>query len=159
MCRFPIVLTALVVSAASANAQLSAAEIAGCYELHRRVFVVVDFERATRTGRVDSTAVMRLYPDSMAQTFGGRGLRFTPVPAHRDSLVARRWLGISHWRPLPADSIYVEWRNGLWGPILRLAIRDSLLEGTVLQTTDVYVDGTPRPTPQPIGGRRIACPN
>jgi hypothetical protein len=159
MLKILIVGAGLALTSANTNAQLVAAEVAGCYQLDQPVFVIVDFLRATRTSRVDSTAVMRLYTDSMATTFGGgRGLRFTPVPTHTDSLVAKRWLGISHWRPLGADSIYVEWRNGLWGPVLRLAVQDSLLDGTVLQTTDVHIEGRPRPTPQPIGGRRISCP-
>jgi hypothetical protein len=162
--RFPILVALMAGACVHANAQPSAAQIAGCYELDRRVFIIANFNRATRTSRVDSTAVMRLYAEPMATTYGGgRGLRVTPIPAHIDSIAARRWLGISHWYPLPADSFYVEWRDGLWGPVLRLAIRDSLLEGTVLHTTDAYIEGTPRPTPrptpQPIGGRRIACPS
>jgi hypothetical protein len=157
--RLPVLIASMAIAYTRIHAQPGAAQIAGCYEFDRRVFIIAHINRTTRTSRVDSTAVMRLDAEPMATTFGGgRGLRVTPVPAHSDSIAARRWLGISHWHPLPPDSIYVEWRDGLWGPVFRLALRDSLLEGTVLQTTDAHIEGTPRPTPEPIAGRRIVCP-
>jgi hypothetical protein len=56
----------------------------------------------------------------------GAALDLEPVPFTADSLVSRDWLRASGWLPVGSDSINVSWRNGLYGPVFRLAVTDSL---------------------------------
>ena len=72
-----------------------------------------------------------------------------------DSFTTERWLGMSFWRPLSADSVEIHWRNGLYGPVMRLSIRGDSLRGRTLFTTDVIGDD---PLWEPAVGVRIGCP-
>ena len=72
-----------------------------------------------------------------------------------DSVTMQRWLGMSYWRPIRSDSIDLVWRNGLYGPVFRLAWRSDSLVGRVRFTTDV---AGAEPPPQPASAVRIQSP-
>ena len=67
---------------------------------------------------------------------------------------AERWLGFSAWHPIGRDSVEVHWRNGLSGPVFRLAVRGDSLVGRVRFTTDVV---GAEPPAEPASAVRVPC--
>jgi hypothetical protein len=128
----------------------------GCYRFDRPYFTWFEIDGSPRRVTADSTAVLRLLPDSIITVFGQRARALLPVPAPRDTVERRRWLQVSNWSQPSADSIRVEWRNGFYGPVFRLSGGSDSLIGTVLQTTDVYGPSPPRL--EPAHAVRIDCP-
>ena len=68
------------------------------------------------------------------------------------------WLERSYWIPMDGDSIRVVWREGHYGPVFRLEVIEDTLRGVVVQTTDAYIEGRPRPQPQRASAVRVPCP-
>lgn len=81
-----------------------------------------------------------------------------PIPFVVDSFTYHRWMSMSGWHMIGADSVEIVWRNGLYGPIFRMALRGDSLVGQFIQTTDArpYPEPPP-PAPQPARAVRIAC--
>ena len=81
-----------------------------------------------------------------------------PIPFVVDSFTYHRWMSMSGWHMIGADSVEIVWRNGLYGPVFRMAVRGDSLVGQFIQTTDArpYPEPPP-PAPQPARAVRIAC--
>lgn len=81
-----------------------------------------------------------------------------PVPFVVDSFTYQRWMSMSGWRMIGADSVEIHWRNGLYGPVFWMAVRGDSLVGQFIQTTDARpVPEPPPPAPEPARARRIPC--
>ena len=81
-----------------------------------------------------------------------------PLPFVVDSFTYHRWMSMSGWRMLGADSVEIHWRNGLYGPVFRMAVRGDSLVGQVVQTTDAHPIPEPPPRPpQRAVAVRISC--
>jgi hypothetical protein len=59
------------------------------------------------------------------------------------------------WEPLSADSIAIFWDKNGWSSELRLAVGESVLEGTAIPRLDV--DDVPSHPRFPVMARRIPC--
>lgn len=153
-------LAVAIVCALVAPAAAAQALGASCFRFDKPYFTAV-----TRTPAHEvvtrRTATLQLLPDSAPRFYSaGRFqlLAVLPVPFEVDSFTFRRWTGMSGWRPLPADSVQIEWRNGLYGPVFRLHVEGDSLVGTVVQTTDAFGDGKPRDGgPYPARAYRVTC--
>lgn len=155
---FAILVTWLAVEPVVASRDATALE-ARCYRFDRAYFGWVG--RPPNGGEVliDSSRIIRL--DTMPHA--SRGSQWAPsdafavsVPAMRvDTFTARRWHEMSFWRPITADSIEIHWRNGLYGPVLRLLVRGDSVHGRMQYTTDI-VGAEPRP--ESATGARVECP-
>jgi hypothetical protein len=141
----------------SVSAQLRS-RIAGCYRFDRPYFAWFLTDSSTRRMRPESTAVIRLLDDSVVTVFGRRARAVLPIPAPADTVERRRWLRVSNWTEFPSGAIRVEWRDGFHGPIFLLKTTRGALAGEVVQTTDAYVIGVPRPVAEPAHAVRIDCP-
>jgi hypothetical protein len=80
-----------------------------------------------------------------------------PTPFVVDSGHHRLYLSLSGWKAMPGDSIRLQWLNGLYGPMFRLAVRGNSLVGTFVQSTDVITAGEPPPRARPASAVRVAC--
>src|SRR4051812_37353135 len=131
--------SATLISHGSLHAQEPS--VAGCYQFDRMYFHWVGRPPAGGSVFIDSSGVIRL--DSTAHprergAYPPSDARAVHVPSMKvDSLAMQRWLGMSFWRPIRSDSIELSWRNGLFGPLFRLALRPDSLVGRVRFTTDV----------------------
>lgn len=149
----------LLCAAASASAQSTA--IAGkCYRFDRPYFTAVGRFPGEPVFIVRAD-VLKLRADSTP--FTGRGLRrfamkaVEPMPFVVDSFTYRRWMSVSGWRMIGSDSVEIEWRNGLYGPVFRMAVRGDSLVGEVIETTDSRPVPRPPPAPDTTRATRISC--
>lgn len=129
-----------------------------CYRFDRKYFVWVGTARSGGSVVVDSSRIVRLDPAAhpSRRSYPPANARSVSVPAMKvDSFATQRWLSMSFWRPVHADSIELSWRNGLFGPVFRLAVRSDSLLGRVRFTTDVV---GAEPPAQPAAAVRTACP-
>lgn len=129
---------------------------AGCYRFDAAYFSVIGRDSSTRTVVSLATAeLILLESPPPAMPYGQAPYAVRPIPFALDSLTSRRWMANSGWMLLPGDSIQVSWRNGLFGPVFRLAVRGDSLQGTVVHTTDV----ANRPIRRgPAAAVRMRCP-
>jgi hypothetical protein len=137
----------------------SSADLAGCYQFDRAYFSWVG-RRSERSIVVrDSTRFVRLreqaHPGASAMRITG-ALQLEPIPFETDDFTRDQWLGFSHWRLLSSDSVTVVWRNGLYGPVFRMAVRGDTLRGQVRFTTDVI---GAEPQSQAAWAVRTECPD
>jgi len=133
--------------------------IAGCYRFDTAEFPVIGRDTSTRAVVSFSTSELELLepsppPDVVPHAQLPHAVR--PIPFGVDPFTVRRWSALSGWRFLSADSVEVTWRNGLFGPVLRLAVRGDSLRGTFEETTDVA--GRP-PRRRSASAVRIPCPD
>src|SRR3954447_24211381 len=154
---FAVVLT--VVLAAQVSAQRQSPAGTSCYRFDRSYFGWVGRPPAGGEVLIDSSRVIRLdsavhpRPLPFAAPQDARPVRVPSMSV--DSSSTRRWLEWSFWRPIGADSIELQWRNGFYGPVFRMATRRDSLEGRVRFTTDVVGADPP---PQSAFGVRVPCP-
>lgn len=148
------------VVASSASAQNATLE-RSCYRFDQPYFSAVGkfaggpvFQRTTDTlrFRVDSTPLisprLRRLPLRAVE----------PIPFVVDSFTYHRWMSMSGWHMIGTDSVEIVWRNGLYGPIFRMAVRGDSLVGEFIQTTDAHpYPEPPPPPPQPARAARIRC--
>jgi len=81
-----------------------------------------------------------------------------PMPFVVDSFTHQQWMSMSGWRMIGADSVEIHWRNGLYGPIFRMAVRGDSLVGQFIQTTDAHPIPEPPPrAPESARAVRISC--
>jgi len=104
-----------------------------CFTFDSAAFTEVGYDTATGAIAIDSTARIELLdrPHSTeADAFAVRahGLRVEPDEAREE---------FSYWRPVGRDSVKIAWREGHYGPVLRLRLRHRRLEGELRQTTDI----------------------
>jgi hypothetical protein len=107
------------------------------------------------------SAVLRFRPDS-TPAISPRLARIPmravePVPFEVDSFTYQRWMSMSGWRMFGADSVEIHWRNGLHGPVFRMALRGDSLVGRFVQTTDAHPIPEPPPRSEPARAVRIRC--
>ena len=133
----------------------SVRQIAGCYRFDRAYFISIRFDSATHRASFDSTAMLRLFEFATLSVAGPRAMLVVPIPPPRDSAERRGWLQMSSWRELSPDSIQIAWRNGRFGPVFRMRHADSVLSGSVIQTTDLVGADLQR---APATAARITCP-
>lgn len=154
--RLILVLSAAIT--ASAHAQAAAAR-AGCYRFDRSYFGWVGRPLTGGGTLIDSASVIRLDSAAHPQSPGNwvpPDARAVAVPAMSvDSFTVRLWLGVSFWRAVSSDEIEIQWRNGLYGPVFRLAVRGDSLKGSVRFTTDV---AGAEPPLERASATRVACP-
>lgn len=158
--RLPLLATVLLGQAcASAPAAPPARDPAGCYRFDSAYFPVIG--RHPQTGALVSlrTADLALLPASPppdAAPHPQAPYAVRPIPFTVDTFTARRWAARSGWTPMGPDSVQVTWRNGLFGPVFRLAVRGDSLRGTVVHTTDVVGPPVRRGAAAAI---RVSCPD
>ena len=125
-----------------------------CFTFDSAAFTEVGYDTATGALAIDSTALIELLDrphstEADAFTVRLHGLHIAPVEAREE---------FSYWRPVGRDSVRIVWREGHYGPVLRLAVRDRTLEGELRQTTDVvpspHEDHTWR-----VRARETRCPS
>ena len=152
--------TLCAVAASGASAQTSTLERT-CYRFDHPYFTAVGkfpggpvFSRSTDVlrFRVDSTPLiaphLRRLPLRAVE----------PMPFVVDSFTYHSWMSMSGWRMIGADSAEIIWRNGLYGPVFRMAVRGDSLVGEFIQTTDAHpIPEPPPPAPQPARAKRISC--
>ena len=124
-----------------------------CYEFDRRYFHWVG--RPPGGGDVfrDSTAIIGLLPET--HVHDSAAFAVVPPSMEADSFTVRRWRRQSRWSYLGADSLFLVWRNGLYGPVFRLSIGSDSLLGEVRFTTDMA--GAER-QPESASAVRMICP-
>ena len=151
------IFSAALVSSRSLEAQHPS--VPACYQFDRKYFNWVGRPPNGGSVVVDSSAIIRLDSTAHSRERGaypppdGRAVQVPSMKA--DSFTMRRWLGMSFWRPIRSDSIELSWRNGLYGPVFRLALRSDSLVGRVRFTTDVV---GAEPPAQLASASRIRCP-
>lgn len=144
----------------AAAAQRSAAAL-NCYRFDNAYFVAAG---RLADGSIGETraAMIRLGDDSAPapasvphayQMAPVEAIPFVVDPTHHYAYLSR-----SGWRAIPGDSIRLQWLNGFYGPMFRLAVRGDSLVGTFVQTTDALVIGEPPPKARPASAVRVACP-
>jgi hypothetical protein len=125
------------------------------------------FSAVTGTGaaaRVVRSNVLRLEPDSAPEYSRGHRepwLAVSPVPFPVDSFTSQLWRSMSGWRRVSQDTLAIDWRNGLHGPVFRLALHGDSLVGSMIQTTDLMlvIDGKLRESPRrQVRALRTECP-
>lgn len=85
-------------------------------------------------------------------------LAVEPVPFVVDSFTYHQWVSMSGWRMISRDSVEVHWRNGLYGPIFRMALRADSLVGQFIQTSDAHPIPEPPPRPPEVArAGRVSC--
>ena len=133
--------------------------VAACYRFDQSYFTWVGrppeggnvFTGSSSVVSLDAAAHPPAFPD-----YPPPDARAVHVPTMVvDSFNKARWLGMSFWRPLQADSVELNWINGLYGPVFKLIARGDSLVGRVRFTTDVA--GREQKT-QAASAMRIACP-
>jgi len=132
-----------------------------CYHFDRPYFTAVGrFPNGPVFSR--SADVLKLRPDSSAALApGARRLPMRavqPIPFLVDFFTYHIWMSMSGWRRIGADSVEIEWRNGLYGPVFRMAVRADSLVGQFIQTTDAHPYPEPPPrAPEPARAVRVHC--
>ena len=144
--------------AGSVNAQ-AALGAPTCYRFDRYYFGWVGRPPAGRQWPlVDSSRVIQLDSAAHAPPAGfspNSNARAVHIPSmHADARTMERWLGFSSWQPIGGDSVELHWRNGLSGPVFRLAVRKDSLVGRVRFTTDVV---GAEPPPETARAVRVPC--
>lgn len=130
----------------------------GCYRFDQAYFPVIGRDTGSGVVVSRSTAELALLdapppPDFVMDTEERHAVR--PIPFGVDTFTVRRWMSRSGWTSLPGDSVQVVWRNGLFGPVFRLARHGDSLSGTVVHTTDVLSRAPLRGSATAVC---IACP-
>jgi hypothetical protein len=131
--------------------------LSGCYRFDRAYFKWVGRAPGKSAVVRDSTRDLRLFGRSGMTHWlvNGPALDVQPIPFVADSFTTLRWLGPSHWSISAPYTVNIVWRNGLYGPVFRLAVAGDTLRGQVRFTTDV--DGA-EPPPEQAWAVRVACP-
>ena len=153
--RFSIV--ALVIASQSVGAQDPRA--AGCWLFDRSYFRWYVM-RPAKPLSYDSTTKLQLTVDR--STYDA-AFNVVPIPPIVDSIAKLRFGRLSTWRHSSADSVHINWTDGLHGYWFHLSGRDTLT-GVVGRISDVgRVDSAGRfvpdvPPPETARAVRIPCP-
>lgn len=123
------------------------ADIAGCFRFDSAYFPVIGLQAVTNRVISMQADVLELLLEAPPPDIGNRrsSTPYAIRPAGFstvDTMTYRRWMSSSGWEPLGTDSIEVRWYNGLFGPVMRLAVGRDTLRGTGRHLTDV------RPSPE-----------
>ena len=106
-----------------------------CFAFDSAAFTEVGHDTATGAVAADSTQLIELLSRPHSTEAGAFSVRAHGLRIHPGDSSGRE--EFSYWRPVGRDSVEIVWREGLYGPVLRLAIRGRTLEGELRQTTDI----------------------
>ena len=111
-------------------------QLAGrCFAFDSAAFTEVGYDTASGAIAADSTELIELLDRPHSTELGAFAVRAHGLRVRQDHDSGRE--EYSYWRPVGRDSVEIVWREGLYGPVLRLAVTDRGLEGRLRQTTDV----------------------
>jgi hypothetical protein len=109
-----------------------------CFAFDSAAFAEVGYDTSTGAIAADAAHLIELLERPHPTEVGAFALRAHGLGVRDDPDSGRD--EYSYWRPLNPDSVEIVWREGLYGPVLRLSVRNRTLEGTLRQTTDVFPD-------------------